>query len=1006
MKRKNLSVLSFVLIFLFTNLIFLFPFKQTFAQTKTKLIIHYAKDPNTDKDWNLWIWPYGMEGKKYEFTHKDDFGPYAIIEFEEAYDKVGFIVRTDNWEKDVAEDRFVDKFKNGVAEIWLLPGDPEIYYSKPDKKSIKKTSLGEKTKVTVHYFRYDGNYEGWNLWVWPFGKEGSAYYFTSEDKYGKVAEFYVEGTEGVDKLGIITRRSTKDNPWAEKEFGDRFITKFKEDGSAEIWLAQGDEKVHYSPSELDLSPKFVAATLDDMNIISAETNIPFVLKNDLKEDIVVKVEGKQIKLSKVEPDKNYLVSNNKGRKLIITTYDKLPLDKTITVEKIGYGSIIVSYGKVFSSEEFDKLYYYDGNDLGANYSKEQTLFKVWAPTASEAKLVIYSKWEDKAGQELPMQKGEKGVWSYTLKGDQHGTIYTYKVKIGSKWNEAVDPYARSVTVNGDKGVVLDLSRTNPEKWDPNFKPPFKNAVDAIIYELHVRDLSIHPDSGIKNKGKFLGLAETGTKGPNGTSTGLDHIKDLGVTHVQLLPIFDFASIDETSTKPQFNWGYDPKNYNAPEGSYSTNPYDPISRVKELKTAIQALHDNGLRVIMDVVYNHMFSADASNFNKLVPGYFFRTGHDGKLTNGSGCGNDTASERKMMRKFIIDSVTYWAKEYNIDGFRFDLMGLHDVETMNEVRKALDKIDPTIIIIGEGWDLNTALSPDVKANQKNAYKMPRIAHFNDTIRDAIKGSVFDKTDAGFVNGKDYVEFKVKSGIVGGIEYSGQIYTWGRIEPDQSVVYCEAHDNNTLYDKLKFTNPDATEEEIKAMHKLSGAIVLTSQGIPFIHAGQEFMRTKQGNENSYNASDEINRLDWERKAKYLDVVEYYKGLIKLRKEHPAFRMTTSDMIKRHLEFLNAPKNVIAYVLKDKANGDEWENIVVAFNGNTSEQTIKLPKKGKWAIVVDENKAGTEVIRTITGDTLKLPAKSAYVLYYKGSSFNFVYIALLIGLIVGILASRKVAIN
>ncbi|KRQ87397.1 Pullulanase precursor [Caloramator mitchellensis] len=999
MKKKNFAGIIMAVIFILSNLIFLLPLRQTFAQSKTKLIIHYAKDPNTDKDWNLWIWPFGQEGKKYEFTKTDDFGPYAVIEFQEKYDKVGFIVRTDNWDKDVAEDRFIEKFNNGIAEIWLLPGDPQIYYSKPNTTAFRKTTLGEKTKVTVHYYRYDGNYTGWNLWVWPFGKQGSGYKFTSEDKFGKVATFYVEGTEGVDKIGIITRRSTDDNQWAEKEFGDRFITKFNQDGSAEIWLAQGDERIHYSPSEIDLSPKLVSATIDDINIINVETNIPFTIKNDKKEDVSVKVDGKSLDILSVEIDKNSIMQNNTSRKLSIKLKDKLPLDKVITVEKTGFLKINATYGRVFNSSEFDKLYFYDGSDLGANYTQSSTSFKLWAPTASDVKLVFYEKWDDKQGKEFSMQKQDKGIWSYTFNGDANGFIYTYKVRIGNNWNEAVDPYAKTVTANGDKGVVIDLSATNPDKWEPNKKPTLKNAVDAIIYELHVRDLSMHPQSGITNKGKFLGLSETGTKGPNGTLTGLDHIKDLGVTHVQLLPIFDYASVDETSNKPQFNWGYDPKNYNAPEGSYSTNPFDPIARVKELKTAIQTLHDNDLRVIMDVVYNHMFSADASNFNKIVPGYFFRTGADGKLTNGSGCGNDTASERKMMRKFIIDSVTYWAKEYNIDGFRFDLMGLHDIETMNEVRKALDKIDTSIIIIGEGWNLNTALSLEEKACQKNAYKMPRIAHFNDTIRDAIKGSVFDHADPGFVNGKEYTEFKVKSGIVGGIEYSGQIYTWGRIEPDQSVVYCEAHDNNTLYDKLKFTNPDASEEQIKAMHKLAGAIVLTSQGIPFIHAGQEFMRTKQGNDNSYNASDEINMLDWMRKAENMDVVEYYKGLIKLRKEHTAFRMTTSEMIKSHLKFLETPKNVIAYTLGDNANGDSWKTIVVAFNGNDSKASIKLPYSGKWAVVVNGEKSGTDVIETFNGSNLTLPAKTAYVLYYKGKDNTVLYSAIIIGLITGVAA-------
>lgn len=985
MKKKKLLALTLATLFVLINIFYILPVRQTFAQGKTKLIIHYAKDPKTTKDWNLWIWPDGKDGKKYEFTNKDNFGPYAVIEFDEEYKKVGFIVRTDDWEKDVADDRFIENFKDGVAEIWLLPGDAEIYYQKPTKTLTEKVTLKDTTKVTVHYYRYDGNYEGWNLWVWPFGGQGNGYQFTKEDSYGKVAEFTVEGTLGAEKLGIIVRKSEQGNDWADKDISeDRYITKFNEDGSCEIWLAQGDAKIHYSKDSVDLTPKLVGASIDEIKLINAVVNIPFNIKDITKENVIVKSAEKAYEISEVKVDLDSKISEDKARRFSIYLKDNLPLDKALTVELKGYSSVSATYGQVFESKEFDDLFYYSGSDLGANYSKSKTTFKVWAPTAQEASLVIYPKWDAKEGKEYTMKKEEKGVWSYTLDGDQHGTIYTYKVKIGDNWNEAVDPYAKTVTVNGDKGVVVDLSKTNPDKWNPKSKPALKNAVDAIIYELHVRDLSIHPDSGITNKGKFLGLTETGTKTKSGSKTGLDYIKDLGVTHVQLLPIYDYASIDEASKDPQFNWGYDPKNYNAPEGSYSTDPYNPMIRVTELKSAVQTLHNNNLRVIMDVVYNHMYSADASNFNKLVPGYFFRTDANGKLTNGSGCGNDVASQRSMARKFIVESVVYWAKEYNLDGFRFDLMGLLDVETMNQIRAELDKIDPSIIMIGEGWKMTTALKDELKANQTNAHKMPRIAHFNDTIRDGIKGSVFEHTDPGFVNGSTSSSFKVMSGIVGGIYYSSGINTWGKVEPNQSVTYCEAHDNHTLYDKLKLTNPKASEEEIKAMHKLAGAIVLTSQGIPFLHAGQEFMRTKQGDENSYKSSDEINRLDWNRKDQNIDVVEYYKGLIELRKSHPAFRMTSSDMIKKHLEFIDTPSpNVIAYTIKNNANGDKWKNIVVAFNGTEKEQKLKLPSRGKYYVVVNNKKAGTKTLETISGDTLTIPAKSAYVLYQKGFNYS-----------------------
>ncbi|MBW9150547.1 type I pullulanase [Clostridium sp. CM028] len=630
------------------------------------------------------------------------------------------------------------------------------------------------------------------------------------------------------------------------------------------------------------------------------------------------------------------------------------------------------------SDEFDKKFYYAGNDLGNTYTKDKTRFRVWAPTAIEAKLVVYKNWDDKTGTAINMNKSEKGTWVAELKGDRKNIFYTYKVNVEGKWNEAVDPYARSVSANGDKGAVIDLKDTNPDKWEPNKKPKFGKLNNAIIYETHVRDFSIDPNSGMKNKGKFLAFTETGTKLPNGLKTGIDYIKKLGVTHVQLMPIFDYASVDEASSKPQYNWGYDPKNYNAPEGSYSTDAYNPNIRVKELKEAVQSLHGNNLRVTMDVVYNHMFSADNSNFNKLVPGYYFRYNTDGTLANESGCGNTIASENPMARKFIVDSVVHWAKEYNLDGFRFDLMGLTDTQTMNEVRKALNKIDPSIVVIGEGWDMGATLKPEDKSDQKNADKLSNISFFNDTIRDGIKGSVFDAKGTGFVNGKIGAELDIKKGIVGAIDYSKDITTWGKVNPLQSVAYVEAHDNNTLWDKLILTNPNDTDATRLKMDRLANSIIFTSQGIPFFQAGQEFLRTKGGNPNSYNSDDSVNLLDWNRMSDNINTVNYVKGLIQLRKTHPAFRMDSAEMIRNNLKFINTAANVVAYSIIDNANKDKWNNIVVAFNSNKTETTIKLPENTKWNIVVDGKKAGIKTIKKFKGDSVVVDAQSSVVLYKR----------------------------
>ncbi|MFN7251066.1 MAG: type I pullulanase [Anaerobacillus sp.] len=628
----------------------------------------------------------------------------------------------------------------------------------------------------------------------------------------------------------------------------------------------------------------------------------------------------------------------------------MAVQKEINYE-ISYGDPSVTGGISVFSEEFDDLFYYEKDDLGCTFSKESTVLKVWAPTASEAYVVLYDSWDGEALCEHLMQRQEKGVWFIELPGNYEGKLYTYKVKIDNTWNEAADPYAKAVAVNGDRSAIIDFSKTNPTNW-PVKKSSFTAATDAIIYELHIRDLSMHPESGMTKKGKFLGLCEQGTTGPNGIPTGLSYIKDLGVTHVQLLPIYDYStdSVDETKLDtPQYNWGYDPKNYNVPEGSYSTNPYEPSCRIKELKELISTLHNNGLRVVMDVVYNHVYDAFRMNFMKLVPGYYFRYNEDGSLANGSACGNDTASERKMVRKFIVDSVVYWAREYHLDGFRFDLMGLHDVETMNEIRKKLDLIDPSIITIGEGWVLDTPLVDDMKANQTNAPKMPNIAHFNDYLRDGIKGSVFFVDESGFVNGKDDMELEIKRGLVGGIEYSKEISTFA-IEPTQTVSYVEAHDNHTLWDKLALTNPGDSVDTLKRMHKLASAIVLTSQGIAFIHAGQEFMRTKGGDENSYKSSTEVNQLDWERCSEFQDEVSFMKKLIAIRKKHPAFRMKTAEEIRKHLFFEETPEKCVAFTLRDHANGDA-DTLCVAHNASRAEVKVTLPFVKEWSVILGEDK-------------------------------------------------------
>ncbi|NLJ25643.1 MAG: type I pullulanase [Firmicutes bacterium] len=637
----------------------------------------------------------------------------------------------------------------------------------------------------------------------------------------------------------------------------------------------------------------------------------------------------------------------------------------------------------FQSQEFYERYHFDG-ELGAIYQKTHTLFRVWAPTATQVGLVTYPSGHEGYGSEIAMERDVKGTWVKKLPGDQHGLYYTYKVLVDGMVHEAMDPYAKACGVNGMRGMVVDLARTTPPGWDGLERALLPRFVDAIIYEINVRDMSSHPLSGISHRGKYLGLAEKGTRGPQGVWTGLSHLIELGITHAQLMPCFDFATIDESVPYPkEYNWGYDPLNYNIPEGSYATDPYQGEVRIYEFKQMIKALKEAGLRVNMDVVYNHTFYAHNSHLNRLVPGYYYRQDAHGRFSNGSGCGNELATERSMVRKMIVDSVRYWATEYKIDGFRFDLMGLIDIPTINEIRMALNEIDTSIMMYGEGWTGGHSPLPDyLKSLKANVCQLPSTGVFNDDLRDGLRGNVFHANRPGFVNGGVGMEESVESGIVGAcphdqVDYNQVIYTqrpWAA-EPAQSINYVEAHDNLTLWDKLEAVSPSASDEVLIAMHRLCGAVILTSQGIPFLHAGMEFLRTKHGDYNSYRSPDEINWLDWERKCRYDDVFKYYQGLVALRKAHPAFRLGTAEEIQTHLRFLPVfDDHAVAYTLRDHANGDPWRTISVIFNANPRSIQIELPGK-TWVIVVDGKVAGTKRLGQIEGNIASVPPYTAMVL-------------------------------
>jgi len=596
-------------------------------------------------------------------------------------------------------------------------------------------------------------------------------------------------------------------------------------------------------------------------------------------------------------------------------------------------------------------------NLWLDYAKTGTTFKLWSPNAEEVKINLYKNGTDGSPFEnYQMDATEDGLWEKHLEGDLNGTYYTYRVKLDGKWlQETPGIYAQAVGVNGKRAMVSDLKLTDPIDWEYDKGPILKTPNEAIIYELHVRDITIQPLSGSSLPGTYLGLVETGTKGTEGVSTGIDHMKEMGITHVHLLPAFDHQSINEKKLdSAQFNWGYDPLNYNVPEGSFSSDPYQAEVRIKEFKTMVKTFHDNGIGVILDVVYNHTGGKfERSNFNLEVPDYYYRFNENGGLSNASACGNETASERPMMRKFMMESVMYWAKEFHLDGFRFDLMGIHDIETMNLIATSLKQLNPSILIYGEGWTAGDSPLPiEKRALKQNVKEMSQISAFSDDIRDGIKGSVFDENSTGFVSGAKGTEESIKFGIVGAIQHPQIDY--GKVnyskapwtnEPWQAISYVSCHDNHTLYDKLKLSRKNVDETKLIAMDKLANAIVLTSQGISFIHAGSEMLRTKYGHENSFDLPDSINEINWNLKVAHKDVVNYYKNLITLRKAHPAFRMPTGDEVRTNLEFKRVENGLVSYQISNHANGDIWNNILVIYNANPKTITYKLD--GTWQLAV-----------------------------------------------------------
>lgn len=957
-------------------------------QPQTRLVVHY-RAPQGDPNRGVYVWGALKDGgnlnaKNHAFTGTDCWGKVAELTFDGQLDKFGFIITTENWNK-YGGDREAIVRADGTAEVWV---DGTAHADQGEQTPVETLTAAPadynctaaKLTVTAHYRRNDARYFNaddtdtvnpqWDLWTWASGKNGKEAVFTSHDEYGLTSTYtfdnYTRATQSSDQtlsdIGLL-RRYGKDK-WVKDTDGDHFIPTnaivWDADGNAhaEVWMVQDDPNIYSARPMLELAMK--SASITELKTVQLK------FSGDVSNDQVQNhttlnnADGSEIAIDSIRVD---------GSDVYVTTRSELPLDEKITVTVDEFGTQTLTAGAVVRTQAFDELYAYNGNDLGATWSEKATSFKLWAPTAQKVELVTFASDQTADAPEAsvtPMTRGEKGTWSAKLDGDKRDTAYIYRLTFADGTvSESPDPYATAAVVNGKRSVVLADEQMSI--GDVSRMPAFSKPTDAIIAETHVRDFSKDESSGVDEakRGTFLGMIQEGTTNAKGEPTGLDYIKQLGITHLQIQPMYDYVSVDET--KPlddsNYNWGYDPQNYNVPEGSYSSNASDPKVRIQEAKQMVEGLHKNGIRVIMDVVYNHVADPSTNPFGLTVPGYYFRYNANGNLTSQTGVGNDTASERAMMRKYMVDSVVYWATQYNVDGFRFDLMGIHDVDTMKAIRVALDKIDPSIIIVGEGWNMaGDTLPTDEATTQPNAYKLDNtnengtksgstVGFFNDSIRDGLRGSVFDASAKGFVGGARGNEGLILNNALGCINtYDGlQHCSNGAADtkyasPGQVVQYAEIHDNHTLYDKLKAASPEDSDEVRAQRAMLADAAVFLSQGIAEMQLGQEFLRTKGGDHNSYKSGDSVNAIDWNRKSEgvYKQNAEYVRSLIALRKALPQLHVGSYDEIRAMATPLRADDGVVAWQLKT-----DKETVVLVLNAQDSAATVTGIEAGDWQQLV-----------------------------------------------------------
>jgi len=812
--------------------------------------------------------------------------------------------------------------------------------------------IDEAHQLVIHYHRPDGRYDGWNVWAWPPDAEGASHALTGRDAFGRYA--VIRFDRDAKRGNFIIRKGD----WEAKDVDHDRGVELEDDGVTEVWLVSEDPTIYTRPRQLDFSVRVKAAFLDRSDLIRVTLTQPIDPGQMSARGIELHAGDRRIAVRRVEPFKPQHASAARALNLTLAR----PIPPAQIAEPIDLTLPGMAPVTVYARDVLTEAAYQPPSSVrfGAFHEAEATTFRTWSPVSSSVELLLFDAADaSEPARELALRPAGRGVWETAVPGDLHGTYYAYRFTSYGEQRVVPDIHGFAATADSARSMVVDLPRTDPEGWDAHQPPRLKSPTDQIITEIHVRDFSVvDPNVPAEHRGKYLGLTHLPPDPRDGVKTSLAHLKQLGVTAVHLLPIQDFT----TGSPDEYNWGYWTALFNVPESQYSTAPHNPTQTIRELKQTIQTLHAHDIRVILDVVYNHTSSSGPwSPFEQTVPWHYFRTTYDGRLRNDAGVGNSIADERPMVRRYIIDSLLYWADQYKVDGFRFDLIGTHQPETVKAIARQLRAIRPDLTIYGEPW---TGGGPLYFG--KGAQRGTTVAVFNDHLRNAIRGDL-DGAATGFATGPGGDVEAVKRGIMGAIDDFADA-------PTETVNYVSAHDNRTLWDKIEHTHPGMDEDTKRAMHKLAIGMVLTSQGIAFVHGGSEFARTKGGHHNSYNAGDQVNKYDWPRKDQYRDVFDYVQGLIALRRAHPAFRMPDASSVRRGLKFLDAPAAVVAYALNGAEAGDDWRTIVVIHNGEPEPRTVQLPA-GVWTVVVDAQRAGVTPLGEARGE-VTLPGYSMWVGY------------------------------